>query len=240
MKLNGLMERDIYSVFRDHYELKIYNKGLQYQQEKNILRFEIKVRRMIYFKKRNISIDCLADLLNSNIYNKLESALLMALNEIVFYDSSIILKGLPKREKTVLMNGRNPKYWTGLKDSGKEIKKIRARFNQLVLKYGKQDIKNTIRKLIEKKLREITKVETSTLEKINSFRLQFVAQALPEITVFETANSNTNITQNNNSNKGLIQPLIKRYCVSCGRDISNQKKESKFCSERLFGREAKK
>lgn len=224
----------------DHYELKIYNKGLHYEQGKNILRFEIKVRRMEYFKKRNIIINCLTDLLNPSIYNKLARALLSAFNEIVFYDSSLVLKGLPKREKTILINGRNPKYWTGLKEQGKEIKKIRARFNQLVLKYGKQDIKNTIRKLIENKLCEITKVETSTQEKIELYLSQFSRQTLPEITDFETANSNTNITQNNYSNKGLIQHQIRRYCVSCGRDISNQKKDSKFCSEKQFGREAKK
>ncbi len=146
----------------------------------------------------------------------------------------------PIENKKVLMNGNNPKYWTGLKDQGKEIKKIRARFNQLVLKYGKQDIKNTIRKLIESKLIEITKVETSTQEKIDSYLSQFAHQTLPEITEFETANSTTNFTQNNYSNKGLIQPQIKRYCVSCGRDISNQRRKVVFCSEKLFGKEVKK
>ncbi len=224
----------------DHYELKIYNKGLQYEQGKNILRFEIKVRRMAYFEKRNILINCLADLLNTTIYNKLADTLLSTFNEIVFYDSSILLKGLPQREKTILVNGRNPKYWTGLKERGKEIKKIRARFNQLVLKHGKLAIKSTIRNLIEQKLIEITKVTTSTQEKIDLYLSQFSQQTLPEITVFESANSNTNITQNNYSNKGLIQPQTRRYCVSCGRDISNQKRDSKFCSEKLFGKEAKK
>ncbi|MBK9477329.1 MAG: hypothetical protein IPN99_00425 [Bacteroidetes bacterium] len=224
----------------EHYELKIYNKGLQYGQGKNILRFEIKVRRMEYFKKREIEINCLADLLNPSIYKKLETALLAALNELVFYDKSVPLAELNQRERTVLINGRNPKYWTGLKEQGKEIKKIRARFNQLVLKHGNLAIKSTLRNLIEQKLVEITKITTSTQEKINLYLSQFSQQTLPEITVFETAISNTNFTQNNHSNIGLIQTQIKRYCVSCGRDISNQKKDSKFCSEKQFGRAAKK
>ncbi|HEY8401336.1 MAG TPA: hypothetical protein VIK89_08745 [Cytophagaceae bacterium] len=32
----------------------------------------------------------------------------------------------------------------------------------------------------------------------------------------------------------------KRYCKSCGRDISGQKLNSVFCSEKIFGKEAKK
>ena len=30
-----------------------------------------------------------------------------------------------------------------------------------------------------------------------------------------------------------------RKCFSCGRNISNQKKGSKFCSEKVYGKEAK-
>ena len=120
----------------DHYELKVYNKGLRYRQEKNILRFEISVKKMEYFKKRNIQLNCLSDLLNKAIYGKLSYYLLKAFDEVLFYDSSINLEELQPRESIVLINGKNPKYWAGLKKQGKEIKKIRTRFNQLVLKYG--------------------------------------------------------------------------------------------------------
>lgn len=43
------------------------------------------------------------------------------------------------------------------------------------------------------------------------------------------------------SNSSAIHSLTdKRYCLTCGRDITNQKTGSKFCSEKLYGREAKK
>jgi hypothetical protein len=32
---------------------------------------------------------------------------------------------------------------------------------------------------------------------------------------------------------------ITKQCLTCGRDISNQKSTSKYCSEKLFGREVK-
>lgn len=223
----------------DHYDLKIYNKGLQYEQDKNILRFEIKVKKMEYFKKRKINISLLSDLIKLDIYNKLKKCLLMAFKGVLMYDNSIKLNGLPQREKTVLMNGKNPKYWIELKEQGKEIKKIRIRFNDLVLKYGKQNLKQTIYNLIENKLIEITKIDTSTEIEIQNYLNQFHNQTLPKVTVFESAETESNLPQSNSSNKELIQSVFYRKCLTCGRDISEQKKGSVFCSEKLYGKEAK-
>ena len=224
----------------DHYNLKIYNKGLQYQQDKNILRFEIKVKKMEYFKKRKINILRFSDILNTENYGKLKNCLLMAFKGVLLYDNSIKLKGLPQREKTVLINGKNPKYWIELKEQGKEIKKIRNRFNELVLKYGKQNLKETIYNLIENKINEITKIDTSTEQKINEYLNQFHNQTLPKVTVFESAEIKPNSPQSNSSNKGLIEGVFVRKCLTCQRDISDQKKGSVFCSEKLYGKEAKK
>jgi hypothetical protein len=224
----------------DHYELKIYNKGFQYQLNENILRFEIKVRRMEYFKTRNITINRLSDLLKIEIIEKLKLCLLKAFKEVLMYDYSIKLKGLPQREKNVLMNGRNPKYWIELKQQGKEIKKKRARFNELVLKYGKVNLKETIYNLILEKLKELTKLDTSTEKNVNEYLSQFNTKTLPEITTFISAKPNTEFTQNNYSNIGLIEGVYKRICITCKRDISNQRKGSVFCSEKLYGKEAKK
>ncbi len=156
------------------------------------------------------------------------------------YDNSIKLKGLPQREKTVLINGKNPKYWIELKQQGKEIKKKRTRFAGLVLKYGKQNLKETIYNLIENKLIEVTKTDTSTEQKISEYLNQFHNQTLPKVTVFESAEIKSNYPQSNSSNKGLISGVFNRYCSTCGRDISNQKKGSVFCSEKLYGKQAKK
>ncbi len=49
-----------------------------------------------------------------------------------------------------------------------------------------------------------------------------------------------NSPQNNSSNKGLIAGVFNRYCSTCGRDITDQKKGSVFCSEKLYGKQAKK
>lgn len=224
----------------DHYDLKIYNKGLQYQQSENILRFEIKVKRMEYFRTRDINIKCLSDLLNTGNYIKLMTCLLKAFSDILIYDNSIRLKGLTERERAILINGKNPKYWSELVEKGKDIKYKRNRFNSLVAKYGKQNIKETILKLIENKFVELSLINTSTQIKIKEYLNQFQNITYPELTTFKSANLKTNLPENNYSNKGLIESKKERKCLTCGNDITNQKNGSVFCSEKIFGKEAKK
>ena len=224
----------------DHYELKIYNKGLQYQQTENILRFEIKVKKMEYFKKRNIKIHDLSDLLNIENYTKLNKCLLNAFSEVLMYDNTIKLKELPPRERTVLINGKNPKFWTELKQQGKEIKKKRSRFKNLVLKYGKQKLQETIHTIIVQNSVKVTSINTSTEREITEYLNQFQIKSVPKVTDFETANLISNSTQSNTSNIRLQPPPITRNCKTCGREITNQKKGSVFCSELLYGKQAKK
>ncbi len=224
----------------DHYDLKIYNKGYQYQQEGNILRFEIKVKKMEYFKKRGIAVNSLADLFNVANYDRLKDCLLKAFAEIVMYDNTIKLNSLQQRERTVLMNGKNPKYWTELKQQGVEIKKKRNRFNDLVLKYGKRNAKVTVCALIERKWNEVSHIDTSTAVNIAAYLSQFRTETLPKVTTFESTSLTANLPQINSSNKGLIRGTTIRKCLSCGRDITSQKKESVFCSEKIYGKEAKK
>ncbi|HSH65812.1 MAG TPA: hypothetical protein VLB84_08445, partial [Bacteroidia bacterium] len=62
----------------------------------------------------------------------------------------------------------------------------------------------------------------------------------PEITTFENTNSQINQPRINSSNKELITGTTIIKCLSCGRNITNQKKGSMFCSEKIYGKEAKK
>lgn len=224
----------------DHYDLKIYDKGHQYELGKNVFRFEIKVKKMEYFKKRGIEILHLSDLFDSLQYGKLKECLLKAITELVIYDPTIELEDLPPREKTVLLNGKNPKYWTALKQQGIDIKKKRNRFNELVLKHGKQNTKAVIYDLIENKWDELSSIDTSTAVNVLSYLSQFDPKTFPEITTFENTNSQINQPRINSSNKELITGTTIIKCLSCGRNITNQKKGSMFCSEKIYGKEAKK
>ena len=225
----------------DNYQLKIYNKGFQYGINTNVLRFEIKVKKMEYFKHHKVKLSTLSELLNNTIYSDLKYLLLEACNELLIYDNTIKLKGLPAKEKQVLKNGSNPKYWIELKENDKDkFKYKRKEFRKLVSKYGTQNLQETVYKLIENKCNELTKPNIETDKRITEYLSQFKNKKLPELTTFRSANKEPEITRINSSNKGVIKVDFKRVCVTCGRDITNQRKGSKFCSEKLYGKEVKK
>ncbi len=231
-----------------NYELKIYNKGLQYGEHtknKNILRVEIKVKKMEYLHSRNINIHSFADLLNFTEINKLPTLLLTSFNELLIYDKTINTKELNKPNREILLNGRNPKYWTEIKKVSKEkFKHKRQRFRKLVFKYGKNNLQTSVYELIKNKLYKMLNIEPENEQIIHSFLKQFSGKTYPEITAFPSEPQNTNLpqstTQCSKIERGILITEIKRFCKTCGRDITHQKKGSKFCSEKLYGPEVKK
>lgn len=140
--------------FPGYYTLKIYNKGLQYGLSENIVRFEIKVRKMYYFKSKRIHINNLTDLLNPNVINQLREQLVKSFNELMIYDNSISIEEIKEpNERELILNGRNPKYWVNLcKNKPESFKKKRGRFRELVNKYGRLNRQKTVLNLIESKL----------------------------------------------------------------------------------------
>lgn len=224
----------------EHYELKIYDKGLQNELNENILRFEIKVRKMDYLKSKGISVNNYSDLLNENTIQKLTERLLMAFDELLTYDNSINIKTVKsQREREILLKGNNPKYWNEIKNPN-TLKSKRKRFKDLILKHGSFDMQKTVFELINEKLKLITKIDTATNQKINSYLAKFKDKTTPEMTDFFTANQKPNYTQNDSSSIGSETVQLQRYCLTCGNNITNQKKGSLFCSELLYGKKAKK
>lgn len=143
--------------FGNYYELKIYDKGLQYGLNENVLRFEIKVRKMYYLQSKGIKISDVSGLLLTDNQLKLSKLLIKAFKELLIYDPTIDLNGIKKsNEREIIMNGRNPKYWIAIrKQNPNTYKKKRNRFRQLVLKYGKSNNQKIVSNLIESKLTEL-------------------------------------------------------------------------------------
>jgi hypothetical protein len=201
------------------YDVKIYNKALQYGLNANILRFELKVNRMDYLLKKGVQIVCIADLLKTTIHQQLRSLLESAMNNLYFVDYRIDLKQISKRrEKLIIIEGSNPYYWNKFREShsAKGYQKKVKRFKELNLIYSPSNLQTEIKEMILAKW-----------DLLNSTPI------LPSV-------QNTKVPQYDIHIVGKIEELNKRYCLTCGREISNQKANSKFCSEKLFGREVKK
>jgi hypothetical protein len=120
----GYMRTCCYSQF----ELKIYNKGLQYRLSNNILRYEIKVNRMAYLHEKGISVTNLHDLLNEKIHCQFINLLMKSWDEIILKEDIFIIN--PKLNKTsnsLCINSSKYDYWKEQSTALKSFQFIRLR-----------------------------------------------------------------------------------------------------------------
>ena len=87
---------------------KIYNKSYQYEMNFNVLRIELKIRKMTELKP--LGIKTFADI-NENTLNKAKELLLKRFDEVMHYDYTIIKKNLKKNDLDKLKVYSNPRYW---------------------------------------------------------------------------------------------------------------------------------
>jgi hypothetical protein len=88
--------------------IKIYNKGSQYEMEKNTLRFELKYRKMIQVNR--LGIITFADI-NAATLDNVKHELLRRFDEVVYYDYTISKNSLSKTLKNKTSKYSNPRYW---------------------------------------------------------------------------------------------------------------------------------
>jgi len=124
-------------VQQSQYILKIYNKGLQYGLNKNILRFEVKITRMAKLEKYGIRT--LADLIDPSKLRSVKGILLEVFSNITIWDDSIDRKSLNQPDREILANGYNPKYWQAHHTmAGNNSSRKLRRYQDLVSKHGKK------------------------------------------------------------------------------------------------------
>ena len=206
----GYLKRFTYHQF----DVKLYDKGRQYRLPENIFRYEIKVKRMAYLTEKGILINSLLDLLDIGIIDKLQTLLVKVFSEILFFDDAINLNSIiNQKDKEFILKGINCQYWPKEKKnmSSKGYKNKVNRFKKVAQYYGALEYRNQVLDAITAKY---TTLKSTPI--------------LHSLGVDKVPQSYTYIVGNN------IEPYSK-YCLSCGRDISNQKKNSFYCSENIHG-----
>ena len=132
------------------YSLKIYDKGKQNNLPYNLMRFELRFTKMAIVKNRGVKN--LNSLKVTETVCNLISLLINSWDNVLIYDNSINIKDrkIKPKNRRMLMNGNNPKYWEQLKEKNKrEFNYQRNLFKQLVKKYG-CNLHNQIKELIKK------------------------------------------------------------------------------------------
>lgn len=127
-----------------NYYLKIYNKGLQYGINENIIRIELKTKRMKEFEASGFKY--LGDLTQDNL-DRAVLRLLERWESVLLYDCTIDESALDKRQRRALKNRfQYPKYWTSLKANNRD--KPKKQYLNLVHKYSEnlhREIANKIK-----------------------------------------------------------------------------------------------
>jgi hypothetical protein len=200
--------------YHQRYGIKIYNKGKQYALKYPVLRFELKHIKMKGLNK--LGIFTLADLRKPDILPALGAQLEARFDEILFIDTQLHRTKLKAVEGRKMANYHNPKYWEELYHSNhKRFQYHRKRYECILCRSLEQPVKNSVANAIRQKWQELTKIDTKTLVKLTG-------QQNPKLGIINTSYSRLIHTK----------PIQQRHCKYSGLDISNQKANSKFISEK--------
>jgi len=233
------------------YRVKVYDKEKQSGLKcGHLLRFEISIDKMQILSKYGIST--LADLHNPKKLYPLVDLLKEALQGIIWTDTGLNLKLLTAREQKQWLYYSNPKMWESL---GKyQRNRALKTWGNLLRKYGQPPnllplVLDTWERLFSTAF-EAEKPQPSYQHNLE-MEAHETATFLPlECTVKKLRNTiekpispiassgnkkNYNITHNND----LEKVPLKRCCLSCGKDISQQSPRAIFCSENIYGKAAK-
>lgn len=237
---------------RTEYDVKLYHKSYQCRMENckpNTLRYEIKVKRMRAIEQYGIRT--LADLQDAEKVARLVGLLLERLSEIVFFDFGHPTDGMTKFQLLSWQQYSNPNYWGSLNRN--TLYKARKRFEELSQRYGAENIGAKLAEFVLIKYIELMEFKQKNWRLFHQFAADLKAQFPATFSHLEymlesVAGGDTQNTKDTEREKegdfavsktDISNFAGKRFCVICGRDISHQKKGSRFCSERDFGKEAK-
>lgn len=224
---------------RADFKIKIYDKGKQSSLEQHILRFEVSFPRMRALLGYNL--ETLADLTNPKKVFALVEVLCDALNHTVFIDPYAETSLLNQREKLVLETFRQSERWVNLDFEQRRSK--REQIERVLEKCNAFNVRADLQKRVLEEWEELknTALKAEILPMFAPIFEPKEAVEKPMFVSLEYVGTNMGFTLSDEPTPNpLIQPIQKRVCCSCGSDISHQRPQSRFCSEKYKGGAAKK
>ena len=227
MEINGKMGLG-YTYKTTNTKYKFYNKSEQAQiQTSELLRIETKFSRMRAVE--NYGLRTLSDLLNKEKLSKLIiDKYLKAIDETIFFEWELIksTRKIPTKYKSKFKDLRNPDWWIKDERSRKERFRNKLLLEKLVNLYAKRNIKNILKDLILLELQAFARTKKGY-----------------EYTEFESL-KNWNKPDNAQKKGTNAQRIVgcdshdqregkkkKKYCLICGKEITGQKTDSKYCND---------
>jgi hypothetical protein len=214
------------------YSIKVYDKGRQYQLPDQLLRIEQKVTCGKFI--RRMGIHKLSDLQQPEVWQRLSEELLKTLQNLIIREPSIQENKLSTSKRLFVHQAATAHYWKGLEPN--QRLKAKKRLNEIVKRYADRNLKDCLRITCTEKIKSI----------LPDIKKGYV---FPEVGSLKRQNVHPSkgVCSTTSINCGKHSPSVnlssvdhEAKCLTCGRDISHQRKGSKFCSEKLHGKAAKK
>jgi hypothetical protein len=234
--LNGKNRR--LGVVCEHtdYSVKLYDKSYQCKiTDKHILRYELKLHRQRMLQPFDVAT--LADLTQIEKVAPLIYLLLERLNEIVFFDFSFKPKQVTESKLLSWKQYGNPRYWEHL--DRKNYYKARIRYIELIKKYNCIDWLDFVLKRVSKKWLELSEIKQEKGRRFPHYLQGLKAQKKGTFSNLECMLESVALATLKSEKKKEHEKDV-FYCISCGRQLTGQKTGSRFCSEKIWGKGAKK
>jgi hypothetical protein len=233
------------------FDLKLYDKGRQSGTIKNrLLRVELRIKDTRFLEQYGLKEPrrpiTLHQLTNTAFAAGLGEVLIKVFNDIIFIERGLNTGDLSPKEREQLTKYQNPLYWEEC--NRRKRYKDKVRYQHLIEKCNPTDLIPEIKKRLADKVAEMTfygqkkgdilanRTKDNEAQKKGRSRDINVGRKCPPI----PPESKTGLNRENAGSDSQKQKEgIKRFCASCGRDISHQKTGSKFCSEKFYGIQAK-
>lgn len=150
-----------------NYNFKTYSKSGQYGLHKNILRYEIAVKKMKFFNDNHVNLKTMADLLNPNVIFSLGDVLKNKSSELVMVDPWDVNQIDREEEKDLLYSWTNPQLFQSrfpnsinylnrpiaeLKKDRKKCYAEKKKFLLTVEKHGLNKLHNDLIKCIDNEM----------------------------------------------------------------------------------------
>ena len=222
-----------------NFVLKIYDKGLQYRLNKNLMRIEIKVLRMAYLSKTGIKT--LWDLTDRKKLNLLKEVLIDAVDDVLFCEEIRDETKISDKDLQLLKDGSNPKFWAKhLKETGKNASIKMRKFKNLTRNHGNQQF-HLIVDCIKRKWDSLLEADSETVGLLTEFQNNLTNHNLRVLTETSRSEVSNNLCGEGEEDTTIytsskvvnsIHPINSKnkVCPVTGIDISMQKEESRFLS----------
>lgn len=146
---------DMHYISFDHfyYCLKIYDKNKQYgiTSRNNLIRIELKVKRMRFVESLNISM--LSDLLDESKILAVANILVEKFSQIIFFDYAVFNNSLDCHDEEIIQMGKDPDLWAQYSRS-KRHNRLKE-FRQTVVKRSKRNLQEDTCKRMRMKIMEM-------------------------------------------------------------------------------------